>query len=183
MIGESVLDDVARHLNVAPDALRENHLYHEGDLTHFGQKLIDCQVRSCWEELKCKREASFVDRRKAVETFNQTSKFKKRGFAATPAKFGIAFTALFLNQAGALVNVYLDGTVGVSIGGVEMGQGLFVRKWRTSPRNTWAFVSKMFTSSRRARRKYRTHHRQLLLRVRTCTATPPRTRVCKSWNA
>ena len=45
MIGESVLDDVARHLNVAPDALRENHLYHEGDLTHFGQKLIDCQVR------------------------------------------------------------------------------------------------------------------------------------------
>ena len=135
MIGESVLDDVARHLNVAPDALRENHLYHEGDLTHFGQKLIDCQVRSCWEELKCKREASFADRRKAVETFNQTSKFKKRGFAATPAKFGIAFTALFLNQAGALVNVYLDGTVGVSIGGVEMGQGLFTKVAQIAAKN------------------------------------------------
>jgi len=135
MIGESVLDDVARHLNIAPDIFRENHLYHEGDITHFGQKLIDCQVRSCWEELKRKCEASFADRRKAVEAFNQTSKYKKRGFAATPAKFGIAFTALFLNQAGALVNVYLDGTVGVSIGGVEMGQGLFTKVAQIAAKN------------------------------------------------
>lgn len=135
MIGESVMDDVARHLNVAPDVFRENHLYHEGDITHFGQKLIDCQVRSCWKELKSKREATFAERRKAVETFNQMSKYKKRGFAATPAKFGIAFTALFLNQAGALVNVYLDGTVGISIGGVEMGQGLFTKVAQIAAKN------------------------------------------------
>ena len=63
------------------------------------------------------------------------SKYKKRGFAATPAKFGIAFTALFLNQAGALVNVYLDGTVGISIGGVEMGQGLFTKVAQIAAKN------------------------------------------------
>ena len=127
MIGEAVVDDVARSMNLAPDSVRENHLYNEGDTTHFGMKLIDCQVRPCWEELKNKSNATFNERRERVETFNKMNKYKKRGFAATPAKFGIAFTALFLNQAGALVNVYLDGTVGVSIGGVEMGQGLFTK--------------------------------------------------------
>ena len=136
MIGESVMDDVATTFERRYQTFSEkNHLYHEGDITHFGQKLIDCQVRSCWKELKSKREATFAERRKAVETFNQMSKYKKRGFAATPAKFGIAFTALFLNQAGALVNVYLDGTVGISIGGVEMGQGLFTKVAQIAAKN------------------------------------------------
>ena len=73
-------------------------------------------------------EAShFVERRRAVEQYNKSNKYRKRGLALVPTKFGISFTAKFMNQAGALVNVYTDGTVLVTHGGIEMGQGLHTK--------------------------------------------------------
>ena len=180
MIGESVMDDVAT-FERRQAFLEKNHLYHEGDITHFGQKLIDCQVRSCWKELKSKREATFAERRKAVETFNQMSKYKKEALPQL-TKFGIAFTALFLNQAGALVNVYLDGTVGISIGGVEMGQGLFTKVAQIAAKNLGVRFEDVRVL-RRARRKYRTRLRRPPQQVQTCTGTRLKMRVCRLWNA
>ena len=72
-------------------------------------------------------ESLYTERREAITKFNATSKWKKRGLALIPTKFGISFTALFLNQAGALVHIYHDGSVLVAHGGTEMGQGLHTK--------------------------------------------------------
>jgi xanthine dehydrogenase molybdopterin-binding subunit B len=68
--------------------------------------------------------SNYVERKNAIADFNRTHEFKKRGIALTPIKFGISFTTAFLNQAGALVHIYNDGTVAINHGGTEMGQGL-----------------------------------------------------------
>lgn len=72
-------------------------------------------------------EADYTARREAVDKYNSQHKWKKRGLAIVPTKFGISFTALFLNQAGALVHLYHDGSVLVAHGGTEMGQGLHTK--------------------------------------------------------
>lgn len=72
-------------------------------------------------------ESDYAARRAAVTAFNAEHKWKKRGLALIPTKFGISFTALFLNQAGALVHIYHDGSVLVAHGGTEMGQGLHTK--------------------------------------------------------
>ena len=68
--------------------------------------------------------SNYQERLQEIETFNRTSATELRGLALTPVKFGISFTTRFLNQGNALVNLYKDGTVQVSTGGTEMGQGL-----------------------------------------------------------
>ena len=78
-----------------------------------------------WDQLKT--ESKYDERRAAVEEFNKTHKWQKKGLALIPTKFGISFTALFLNQAGALVHIYHDGSVLVAHGGTEMGQGLHTK--------------------------------------------------------
>ena len=84
------------------------------------------QIQTCWDSA-VRSAGGLTQRRAAVEAFNAGSRWRKRGLAVTPTKFGIAFTAKFLNQAGALVHVYTDGTVLVTHGGVEMGQGLHTK--------------------------------------------------------
>lgn len=74
-----------------------------------------------------KQDADYESRRRAVDEFNRSHKWKKRGLSLIPTKFGISFTALFLNQAGALVHIYHDGSVLVAHGGTEMGQGLHTK--------------------------------------------------------
>lgn len=71
--------------------------------------------------------SKFNERRKEVEEFNKHNRWRKRGITMVPTGFGIAFTALFLNQTGALIHVYTDGSVLLSHGGTEMGQGLHTK--------------------------------------------------------
>ncbi len=71
--------------------------------------------------------SDYIQRRKEVKEFNDKNEFYKKGMAMTPVKFGISFNTSFLNQAGALVNIYTDGTVLVNHGGTEMGQGLHTK--------------------------------------------------------
>ena len=73
------------------------------------------------------RTSDYRARRAAVRAFNDTSPILKRGLALTPVKFGISFTLIHLNQAGALVHVYQDGSVHLNHGGTEMGQGLYIK--------------------------------------------------------
>lgn len=125
LFAEMWMDRVARRLGKTTEAVRETNLYREGDVCHFGQKLESSQLRACWEQAT--GNSSLTERRTAAAAFNAVHKHRKRGIAATPVKFGISFTALFMNQAGALVHCYLDGTVLVTHGGVEMGQGLHTK--------------------------------------------------------
>lgn len=79
----------------------------------------------CWYE--CKEQAEYEKRKTEIEEFNRQHRWRKRGIALVPTKFGIAFTALFLNQAGALIHIYSDGSILLSHGGTEMGQGLHTK--------------------------------------------------------
>ncbi|KAL7272380.1 hypothetical protein RUND412_004817 [Rhizina undulata] len=124
-ITECFMEEVADKMGIPVDKLREINYYKEGECTHFNQELVDWHVPMMVDQLK--KEADYERRRKEVDEFNQTHKWKKRGLSLIPTKFGISFTALFLNQAGALVHIYHDGSVLVAHGGTEMGQGLHTK--------------------------------------------------------
>ena len=101
------------------------NLYIEGDHTHYGQELIACTLKRCWDE--CIERSHVRKRLTDIENFNKENQFRKRGLSIIPTKFGIAFTAKFLNQSGALLLVYQDGSILLSHGGTEMGQGLHTK--------------------------------------------------------
>jgi xanthine dehydrogenase molybdopterin binding subunit/xanthine dehydrogenase small subunit len=125
LIIEEILDRVARQLGLPPEVVREHNLYHgigETNTTHYGQPIEDNRIQQVWHELK--DSSAIAARRAEIAGWNQTSPHRKRGLAMTPVKFGISFTNTMLNQAGALVLVYSDGSVQVNHGGTEMGQGI-----------------------------------------------------------
>jgi xanthine dehydrogenase large subunit len=126
LVIEELLSLTAKALNLPPDVVRERNFYRDGDTTHYGEPVRDAgRITLIWQELKA--SSRFTERRADVASFNARSAHHKRGLAITPVKFGISFTAAFYNQAGAVVLVYRDGTVQVSHGGTEMGQGLFTK--------------------------------------------------------
>ncbi len=117
---ESALDAAAHKGGWDPLELRLKNLLAEGDSFHFGQVVTDCRARKCvdralelsrWESLKAE-----------MASFNASHRLEKRGAAILPICFGVSFTKLLMNQGGALVHVYSDGSVSVSTGAVEMGQ-------------------------------------------------------------
>ena len=124
---EMVLDDIARHLGLDPLAVRRANFYAGPgrNITPYGMRVEDNIIAPLVARLVS--DADYAGRRAEIAAFNATSQVLKRGLALTPVKFGISFTNTFLNQAGALVHVYKDGSVGVSHGGTEMGQGLYTK--------------------------------------------------------
>jgi len=123
---ERALDDIAWTLGIDPLEVRKHNLYGPGrDMTPYGMQVTDNIAPELVETLE--RTSDYRARREAMAAFNRTSRFLKRGLALTPVKFGISFTNTFLNQAGALVHVYQDGSVHLNHGGTEMGQGLFIK--------------------------------------------------------
>jgi xanthine dehydrogenase/oxidase len=105
--------------------VQELNFQEDGQELHYGQILETSRHHHVWKELK--KSCEFEKLLAEVEAFNSQHRWKKRGLSMVPTKFGISFTTKFLNQAGALVQVYTDGTVLVSHGGVEMGQGLHTK--------------------------------------------------------
>lgn len=123
---EYVLDAVAAHLGLDPLAVRCANLYGEGrDVTPYGMTLTDNIAPQLITRLR--ETARYDERRREVETFNARHTHLKKGIALTPVKFGISFTTKHLNQAGALLHVYADGSIQINHGGTEMGQGLYVK--------------------------------------------------------
>jgi xanthine dehydrogenase large subunit len=124
---EYVIDDIARRLDLDPVTVRRRNFYGTVDrnVTQYGQTIDDNIIEELFDRLE--HDAEYRQRREAVRAFNQSSPVLKRGIAMTPVKFGISFTATHLNQAGALVHVYKDGSVHLNHGGTEMGQGLFIK--------------------------------------------------------
>lgn len=126
-IAESYMEEIADHLSIPVEKLREINLYspETNMITHFNQEIKDWYVPLMYKQVRESME--YDQRRAAIEEWNKTHKWNKRGLAIIPTKFGISFTALFLNQAGALVHIYHDGSVLVAHGGTEMGQGLHTK--------------------------------------------------------
>jgi len=124
---ETVIDRIARYLKKDPAEIRFKNFYglDTNDVTHYGEVVENNRLFLIYHQLM--QSSEYQKRRKAVNEFNASYEFYKKGLAITPVKFGISFTTSFLNQAGALVNVYKDGTILVNHGGTEMGQGLHTK--------------------------------------------------------
>ncbi|MFT5162058.1 MAG: xanthine dehydrogenase large subunit [Alteromonadaceae bacterium] len=127
MIIEMVMDDIASYLGKDPLSIRQLNLYgvHERNVTHYHQTVEHNNLATLIEQLE--QTSQYQTRRQQVNAFNRESLILKKGLALTPVKFGISFTVQHLNQAGALVHVYTDGTIHLNHGGTEMGQGLFTK--------------------------------------------------------
>ena len=121
---EYVIDEIARNLGRDALDIRRLNFYGTRDrnITPYGQELVDNVIVELAAELE--QSSDYRARRAAVDEYNKHSPLLKKGLAFTPLKFGIAFNVTHLNQAGALVHVYVDGSVLVNHGGTEMGQGI-----------------------------------------------------------
>ncbi|WP_458792413.1 xanthine dehydrogenase molybdopterin binding subunit [Yoonia sp. MH D7] len=126
---ERVMDHIAAHLNLDPVAVRQANYYTHMDsadatnTTPYGMKVNDFILQDITTALLT--SANYTERRKSVDAWNATNQILKKGLGFAPVKFGISFTLTHLNQAGALVHVYQDGSIHLNHGGTEMGQGLF----------------------------------------------------------
>lgn len=122
---ETLMKHIAEELDMDHDKIRELNLYEEGECTPFGMHLRQCNIRRTWYE--CKDASDYTRRLQIVQEFNRVNKYRKRGIYLMPTRFGIGFGLKQLNQAGALVLIYTDGSVLISHGGMEMGQGLHTK--------------------------------------------------------
>jgi xanthine dehydrogenase large subunit len=119
---ECAVAEAATALGTSREALQALNLLSEGDVMPYGQVAEDCRARRCFEAVEQAFDLPATRRR--IAAWNAAHPRYKKGYALMPVCFGISFTATFMNQAGALLHVYTDGSVAVSTGGVEMGQGL-----------------------------------------------------------
>ena len=134
---ETIMGDIARHLKLDPLDVRLRNLYSEElthnpfeplqarNTTHYQMKVEDNILKPLISQLE--QNSQYRKRQQTLALWNSRSAVIKRGIAITPVKFGISFTATLFNQAGALVHVYLDGSIQVNHGGAEMGQGLHTK--------------------------------------------------------
>ncbi len=124
---EYAIEDIARHLGKDPLLVRRRNFYGktERNVTQYLQTVEDNIIDDIFDQLLA--SSDYESRRAEIQAFNRNSNILKRGIAITPVKFGISFTNTLLNQAGALVHVYKDGTVQLNHGGTEMGQGLYIK--------------------------------------------------------
>ncbi|MBN2425257.1 MAG: xanthine dehydrogenase molybdopterin binding subunit [Calditrichaceae bacterium] len=124
---ENIIDRIARFLKTDAAIIRHRNFYNDGEhsITPYQQKIERNQLLNIYDRLVLASE--YYKRREAVNRFNGRNKYKKKGLALTPVKFGISFTTSYLNQAGALVHFYTDGSVMINHGGTEMGQGLHTK--------------------------------------------------------
>ncbi|MFK7871509.1 MAG: xanthine dehydrogenase molybdopterin binding subunit [Roseobacter sp.] len=122
---ERIMDHIAAHLGVDPLAVRRANFYGDAgrNVTPYGQTVEDFILPEMIDALVARSD--FSARQAAVADWNASNEVLKKGIALTPVKFGISFTLTHLNQAGALVHVYQDGSIHMNHGGTEMGQGLF----------------------------------------------------------
>ena len=127
LVIETIIEHIARHLGKNVDAIRAVNYYGTEDrnVTPYGQPVKDNIIVELTDSLA--RTVDYEARQAAVAKFNEENKTLQKGIAMMPVKFGVSFNTPHLNQAGALVHVYTDGSVHLNHGGTEMGQGLFTK--------------------------------------------------------
>jgi xanthine dehydrogenase large subunit len=119
---ESAIAKVAETLNIPREEIQRKNLLQVGDLFPYGQQFANNRLCQAWAEMEQTYNLDGI--KNNIDQYNASHFETKKGYAIMPICFGISFTATFLNQASALVHVYTDGSVSISTGGVEMGQGL-----------------------------------------------------------
>jgi xanthine dehydrogenase large subunit len=127
---EKIIEEIAHYLKKDALEIRKLNVYRDGfDVTHYGQKVENNVLPELFKE--CEEWSEYIQRRREIDLDNQKSVEHDgetlRGLSMTAVKFGISFTTRFLNQGNALINVYRDGSVQVSTGATEMGQGVYGR--------------------------------------------------------
>ena len=125
---EHIIDDIARNVGKDPLSVRKINFYNKEkkrDITHYGQKIEQHIIPALVNRLET--TSDYWKRKAEIKIFNSNSELLKKGLALTPVKFGISFTVKHMNQAGALVHIYTDGSIHLNHGGTEMGQGLFTK--------------------------------------------------------
>ncbi|OJD15331.1 xanthine dehydrogenase, molybdopterin binding subunit [Emergomyces pasteurianus Ep9510] len=144
-IAESFMYAIAEGLNMSVDELRWKNLYEQGQRTPFHQLIDeDWHVPMLLEQVR--KEANYDERKAQIAKFNAKNKWKKRGICLVPTKFGLSFaTAIHLNQAGASVKIYADGSILLSHGGTEMGQGLYTKMCQVAAEELNAPLDSIYT--------------------------------------
>ena len=124
---ENILENISQKLNKDSCEIRKINFYKNKtkNETHYGMKITDNVISDIFDQLINKSQ--YYKRKKDIEKFNRKNKILKKGISITPVKFGISFTTTHLNQAGALVHIYTDGSIHLNHGGIEMGQGLMTK--------------------------------------------------------
>jgi len=127
LVAEQMIQNIAQKLGKDPLDIRKLNFYeaHARNVTPYSMPVEDFVLHELVDELE--NSSNYRKRRKQVQKYNLANPFISRGLALTPVKFGISFTNTMLNQAGALIHVYKDGSIHLNHGGTEMGQGLFIK--------------------------------------------------------
>lgn len=131
-ITESCINGVAEKSGLPPETIREINMYKGMAITQYKQEFDSTQLLRCWNE--CLLKSSYHNQKIAIVEFNKQNRWKKRGIAIIPLKYGVGFDAAFMQQAAALVHIYKDGSVLVTHGGAEMGQGLHTKMMQIASR-------------------------------------------------
>uniref|UniRef100_A0A8D1SZT8 aldehyde oxidase n=1 Tax=Sus scrofa TaxID=9823 RepID=A0A8D1SZT8_PIG len=132
LITESCIMEVAAKCGLSPEKVRTINMYKEIDQTPYKQEIDAKNLIQCWKE--CMAMSSYALRRTAVEKFNSENYWKKKGLAVVPLKYPVGTVSLAMGQAAALVHIYLDGSVLVTHGGIEMGQGVHTKMLQVASR-------------------------------------------------
>ncbi|XP_006862099.1 PREDICTED: aldehyde oxidase-like [Chrysochloris asiatica] len=132
LVTESCITAVAAKCGLPPEKIREKNMYKTIDKTIYKQAFSPETLIRCWNE--CLEKSSFHSRRMQVEEFNKKNYWKKKGIAVIPMKFSVGFAATSYHQAAALVHIYTDGSVLVSHGGNELGQGIHTKMLQVASR-------------------------------------------------
>ncbi|KAK1336529.1 hypothetical protein QTO34_002560 [Cnephaeus nilssonii] len=132
LVTESCITAVAAKCGLLPEQVREKNMYKTVDKTIYKQAFSPENLIRCWNE--CLDQSSFGSRRKQVEAFNKKNYWKKKGLAIVPMKFSVGFGATSYHQAAALVHIYTDGSVLVTHGGNELGQGIHTKMLQVASR-------------------------------------------------
>ncbi|XP_042301126.1 aldehyde oxidase isoform X8 [Sceloporus undulatus] len=144
LVTETLITDIAVTTGLPPEKIREKNMYKTFDKTHYKQEVDPKNLIRCWNE--CMKKSCFYRRKQAVEEFNTCNYWRKKGIAIIPLKYSIGFQPTFLNQAAALVHIYLDGHVLVTHGGVELGQGIHTKIMQIASRELRIPMSYIYIS-------------------------------------
>uniref|UniRef100_A0A8C3S4B4 FAD-binding PCMH-type domain-containing protein n=1 Tax=Chelydra serpentina TaxID=8475 RepID=A0A8C3S4B4_CHESE len=129
---ESWIATVATQTGLPHEKIREINMYKGVNLTPFKEELDATNLVKCWKE--CMEKSEYYSRKTAVEEFNKQNYWKKKGIAIIPMKFSVGFNATLYHQAAALVHIYTDGSVLVTHGGIELGQGIHTKMLQIASR-------------------------------------------------
>ena len=124
---ENIIENISQKLKLEASEIRKINFYKEKikNTTHYGMRITDNVIEDIFNKLI--KKSNYKKRKAEINNFNKKNKVLKKGIAITPVKFGISFTTTHLNQGGALVHIYTDGSIHLNHGGIEMGQGLMTK--------------------------------------------------------